>query len=305
MTVICKGGDLTSERHHYVPQLYLKGFTSENGRLQVFDKKYLKFKKDKQTPKTVLFEKHRNTINFKGCPTDKIEKLYGAIETPFGDFFNHVRKGISKEELISKEGIYLLKIFVATQFWRMPLIDGFADYFIQNLDLNRFGSRITINNTPIGEVKVIRNLLISDSGFRHYFRSFYLPLLMFDFRVHDHDYHNWKLHDVAPEEGGWDNILTGDNPIIVEDISEMFSFNSKLILPLSKNQLVTYSPSRGEDCDLPAIFSTKLAMVMNSQSQKYLIGANREYIEAVLELQKSVYGDTDVPKLRHELFEYI
>ncbi|MBN0989857.1 DUF4238 domain-containing protein [Amphritea pacifica] len=230
---------MTSVNHHYVPQLYLKGFTSVDGKLQVFDKAYLQFKKDKQTPKTVLFEKHRNTILFEGCPTDKLEKLYATIESPFGEFFNHVRKGISQEELISKEGIYLLKLFIATQFWRMPLLDDFAHDFIKNLDLKRFGNRITINETPLGEVEEIQRLLAVDRGFRHYFRSFYLPLLMFDVRVHDHDYEYWKLHEVAPDEGSWDNFLTSDNPIIVEDIAEMFSFNSKLILPLSKRQLLT------------------------------------------------------------------
>ncbi|MFT6133155.1 MAG: hypothetical protein ACJAW2_001886, partial [Shewanella sp.] len=53
---------MSSINHHYVPQLYLRGFATELGRIQVFDKKLNSFKKDKQTPRTVLFEKHRNTI---------------------------------------------------------------------------------------------------------------------------------------------------------------------------------------------------------------------------------------------------
>ena len=128
---------------------------------------------------------------------------------------------------------------------------------------------------------------------------------MFDVRVHNHDYDCWKLHEVAPDEGDWDNFLTSDNPIIFEDITEVFSFNSKLIFPLSKKQLVTFSPSCENHHELPAIFSTKLAMVMNSQSQKYLVGANREYIEKVLELQEEIYGNEGVSKLRSDLFEYI
>lgn len=292
-------------KHHYIPQLYLNGFTAENGKLQVFDKARLQFKKDKQTPKTVLFEKHRNTIDFKGCPTDQVEKLYGVIETPFGEFFNHVRKGISQDELISKEGIYLLKLFVAIQFWRMPLLDHFAQDYIQKFDLNRFGSRITINGAPLCKVKEINQMLKTDKGFRHYFRSFYLPVLMFDFRVHESDYDCWRLHTVAAEDGNWDNLLTSDNPFIVEDVTGMLTFNSKLFLPLLKTQLVTYSPSASNHLDFPAIFSTKLSMVMNSQSKKYLVGANREYMEKVLKLQDQVYGIDGVPNLRRELFEYI
>lgn len=184
----------------------------------------------------------------------------------------------------------------------MPLIDDFAHEFIKCLDLNEFGSRITINNIPLGKVKDIKRLLEVDSGFRHYFRSFYLPVLMFDTRVHDHDYECWRLHEVAPEEGGWDNFLTSDNPIIVEDIEKIFSFNTKLIFPLSKKHLVTFSPSCSNGCELSAMFTTKLAMAMNSQSEKYLVGSNREYIEKVLKLQEEVYGSEGVPRLRSELF---
>jgi hypothetical protein len=283
----------------------LRGFTAKNGKLQVFDKETLKFKKDQQTPKTVLFEKHRNTVDLKGVQTDLIERLYSSLETPFGNFFHHVRKGISQQELISKEGIYLLKLFVAVQFWRLPLLDDFAKKSIQKLDLNKFGSQITINGAPLGEVEEISRLLRTDKGFRHFFRSFYLPLLTFDLRVHERDFSCWRLHTVATKEGDWDNFVTGDNPFIVEDIAEMFTFNSKIMLPISKTQLVTYSPNRGNHLDFPAIFSTKLAMVMNSQSQKYLVGANREYMEKVIELQGEVYGTDGASKLRDELFEYI
>jgi hypothetical protein len=110
---------------------------------------------------------------------------------------------------------------------------------------------------------------------------------------------------VAAEDGDWDNLLTSDNPFIVEDVAGMFTFNSKLFLPLSKTQLVTYSPSASNHREFPAVFSTKLSMVMNSQSQRYLVGANREYMEKVLKLHDQVYGIDEVLKLRRELFEYI
>ncbi|ELR67189.1 hypothetical protein C942_02697 [Photobacterium marinum] len=296
---------MDSVKHHYVPQLYLRGFTADNGRLQVYDKKHNNFKKDKETPKTVLFEKHRNTIEVNGVRTDKLEKLYSSIETPLGQLFDKIRKGISQEELITENGIYLLKIFVATQFWRMPLLDFFADDYIRKLDLSQFGDRITVNNEPIGQVQEITQLIESSKGFRHSFRSFYLPLLTFDLRVHKSDFDCWRLHTVSPEFGCWDNFLTGDNPLIFEDVAEMFSFKSKFILPLSKTQLVTYSPSRNNHGEFPPIFSTKLAMVMNSQSQKYLVGANREYMAKIIELQESMYGSEGLYNLRQELFEYL
>lgn len=234
-----------------------------------------------------------------------IEKLYGSLEAQFGGFFDHVRNGISHDELISKDGIYLMKVFLATQFWRMPQLDKFADNYLKNVDLNQFGRKITFNGMPLGEVEAIGLLLKNDEGFRRYFRSFYLPLLMFDTRIHDSDFHCWRLHTLAEDEVGWDNLLTSDNPLIVEEAEKIFTFNTKLFFPLSKTQLVTYSPLGNNHRDFPAVFSTKLAMVTNAQCNKYLVGANREYMEKVLELQDQVYGVDGVPKLRCELFEYI
>ena len=87
---------MSSINHHYVPQLYLRGFVAETGRIQVFDKHLNLFKKDKQTPRTILFEKHRNTVTHRGVRTDALEKLYGTIEAPLGQFFDLVRKGLSE-----------------------------------------------------------------------------------------------------------------------------------------------------------------------------------------------------------------
>lgn len=294
-----------SVKHHYVPQLYLRGFTADNGRLQVYDKVHNHFKEDKQTPKTVCFEKHRNTIRLNGVYTDVVEQVYSSIETHLGRFFEHIRNGVSQEELMSNHGINLLKMFVATQFWRMPLVDAIVDDYILNLDLNRFGPRISINGKNLGEVEWIKKLIESDKGFRHYFRSFFLPLLTFDARVHERDYSCWRLHTVSPDSKNWNNFLTGDNPLVIESIFDIFKFESRFIFPLSKTQLVTYSPRKANHISFPPIFSTKLAMVMNAQSAKYLVGANRDYMERVIELQNDIYGAGDVDGLRKELFEYI
>ena len=296
---------LNSINHHYIPQLYLKGFTASNGKLQVFDKSLNNFKKDKQTPKTVFFIKHKNTIKFNGILTDKIEKIYNNLESPFGDLFDLIKKGITNNELIFKEGIYLLKLFIAIQFFRMPLLDDFAENFIKNIDLSKFGERITIGGIPIGNIENIRKLIETDKGFRHFFRCFVLPILMFDIRVHEHDYKSWKIHTVSDEFSHWDNILIGDKPFIVENIADIFAFNTKLIFPLSKTQIVTYTPNSSKSTDLPAIFSTKLSMLMYAQSQRYLAGANRDYMQQIITLYKEVYGNDGNAELQKELFEYL
>lgn len=296
---------MNSVNHHYIPQLYLRGFTSSDGKLQVFDKYYGTFKPDKQTPKTVLFEKHRNTINFHGMKSDIIEKLYSAIESPYGKLFNYIRGGLSQDDVFTEKGIYLLKLFIALQFWRMPLLDSYADNFINNMNLSGIGDVVTINGKTLDEIDVFRELLDTDKGFRHYFRSFFLPIITFDLRLKDNDFTNWKIHSVSQDNIEWHNLLTGDNPLLIGDMSEMFTFNSKFMLPLSKNQLLTYSPDGQNSKSFPPIFSSKLAMAMFAQCQKYVVGANRDYMKNIIDLHKSFDDPNNPLQLHKDLFAYI
>lgn len=289
-----------SINHHYIPRLYLKGFTSANGRIQVYDKKYSKFKSDKQTPATVFFEKNRNTISLHGNLTDAVEKLYSNIESGFGELFNFIRSENPEENLISKDGIYLLKLYLAVQFWRLPLTDDLSEIFIKNIDLKSYGRVIVFDGKAIGEVDWIEKLLQEDVGFRHYFRSFLLPLLTFDLSVNEEDLNKWKLH-VA--EGDWDNVLCGDNPMLVEDITKMFRFDSKLIFPLSKTQLLSYSPNKNIKSEFQPIFSTRVSMLTFSQSTRYIAGSNKEYIHKVIGLFGDVYGQAGIEKLRSDVFD--
>ena len=243
---------MNSINHHYIPQLYLKGFASDCGKIRVYDKKYGSFKKDKNTPKTVFFEKFRNTVEIKGIKTNIIEKLYGTLESEFAQFFNLVRGGLSSQEILSKSGLDIIKQYLAIQFWRLPMLDSFTDHYIKNLDLKQFGKRITINGHNIGEVDEFAQLILEDSDFRYYFRCFFLPVLMFDVKVRDGECSYWSVHNVAPDEGGWDNILCSDNPIVAENIFDLFKFEGKFIFPLSKTKLLVFykremgSPIKGQ-----------------------------------------------------------
>ncbi|HAS8349099.1 TPA: DUF4238 domain-containing protein [Vibrio vulnificus] len=293
---------MSSINHHYIPQLYLRGFVADSGRLQVFDKKRNAFKKDKQTPRTVLFEKHRNTIKYNGINSDEIERLYSLIESPLGDFFNLIRKGISKDEIISQEGLYLIKLFIAIQFWRLPISDYFVDYYIDNLDLTKFGNTFSVSGVCLGETQKIKFNLQNNSGFRHYFRCFILPLITFDLRVHESEFPLWNVHNVSPDFKDWNNFLTGDNPLIIEDVASMFSFNSKFILPLSNNSLITFSPTLKPHINTDQLFTTYLCMVTYQQCHRYVVGTNREYMEQIRGLVNE-FGESSNTRLK--LFRYI
>ena len=293
---------LKSVNHHYIPQLYLKGFVSDCQKLSVYDKKYGSFKKGKKTPKTVFFEKYRNTVEIKGIKTDIVETLYSTLENGFAQFFNLVRGGLSSEEILSKSGLEIIKQYLAVQFWRLPMLDNFTDQYIKNLDLNQFGKRITINGINIGEVDEFVQLVRENSDFRYYFRCFFLPVLMFDIKVKNSEYDFWSIHNVAPDEGGWDNILCSDNPIIAEDIFDLFKFKGKFIFPLSKTKLLVFNKDKKHAKHFEPDFSTRLSMVSYAQSTRYIAGANKDYISSIIALYDEFYGPDKIELLRTELF---
>lgn len=288
--------------HHYIPRLYLKGFVSDSGKLCVFDKKYGKFKKDKETPNTVFFEKYRNTIKINGVTTNAIEEFYSELENSFGMFFNLVRDGLSSDEILSKHGLEIIKQYLAIQFWRLPMLDSYSDQFIKNLDLKQFGKRITINGDNLGEVEEITRLIQEEPDFRYYFRCFYLPVLTFDIKVRDDEDKYWSVHNVEPNENGWDNILCSDNPIVAEEILDLFKFDGRFIFPLSKTKILVFDKDRQKPKDFEPSFSTRLAMVLYAQSTRYVAGANKDYISQVISLYRRFYCSSELIQLQRELF---
>ncbi len=120
-----------SSRHHYIPQFYLKGFY-ENDSFTVYDKSIDKFKKNFQISKMVMFERDRNIISINGIKTDVIETIYAKLETSFSDMFKLIQKHEYPYELLTTEGIRLLKQYISFQFWRTPFVDPFVDDFISH-----------------------------------------------------------------------------------------------------------------------------------------------------------------------------
>lgn len=291
-----------SKNHHYIPKLYLSGFVNDIGKLKVYDKLYSNFLKDKQTPRTSFFTKDLNTTIFNGVKTDQIEKLYGKVESPFGEFFNLLRSEASNNDLITSEGVYLIKLFISVQFCRLPIFDEYLENYINNLDLSHYGNCLEFNGINLGTNDEVYNLLASNPCYRKSFKCFVLPILMFDLSPKEDELKHWKYFKVSDDEKGWANILISDNPLLIEDFANLFNFQTKLILPLSKSQFIVFSPNSKNINVLSPLFSTQLAMLTYAQSERYVAGTSREFMEEVIRLFYKVYGVKNINLLKKELF---
>lgn len=290
---------VTSFNHHYIPQLYLKGFCRTDGTFDVYDKQYGQFNNKIRTPKAGFFEKEKNTIIFCGQRTDHIEKQYSALESDFGSFFKLIRDGIPSYQLLNADAIRILKQYIAIQFWRLPLLDEFADQYLKALTMPEVERFCTVTE-PAASSQETFKLIQSDAGFRHYFRSFILPLVTFNLNRPIPDAMKWVILDLESP-----NNLCGDAPFIFFDSPEnLMQFSGPFIFPLSNSKLLVSKPRSNTTLSFGPAMSARISILLYLQASKYVATSNKNHLQKIIELSKSYTGKTGIMRLQSELLGY-
>lgn len=295
---------VSSTNHHYIPKYYLKGFCRPDGTFDVYDKKYRKFKKAPQSPTTAFFERNRNTIKFKGQRTDEIEKIYARLENDISQLFDLIRKDTNTDILLSSDGIYLLKLHIAIQFWRLPKCDNFANQYLKTRTLKEIDHLTSIVKPKLMTSQQVSELIQGDNGFRHYFRSFWLPLGTFNLTRSVPDTFKWSILDISkPSE--WSNHLCSDFPFILNRPEDIFGFSGVFVFPLSNCRILVSKSISNTNSSFDPIFSTKLSILLFLQTNQYIATSNRDYLEKVIELSESYSGLNGIEQLRNDIFSYL
>ena len=295
---------MLSRNHHYIPRCYLKGFCRPNGTFDVYDKLHQKFRKQPQSPATTFFERGRNNILLRGVRSDDIEKLYSRLESGIGRLFDHIRSGVSGHALLQPAGVYLLKLHMAIQFWRLPRMDSFAEAYLLSrtpADIERFFS---ITQPPLATSARCYDLVQSDTGFRHYVQSFWLPLATFDLTKRVPERMAWKILDVE-DPARWSNHLCSDSPFIFLEPASLLSFAGPFIFPLSSSRLLVSRPLSGATTSYGPAFSTRISLLLFLQATRYVAAVSRSYLEKIVELSASYTGPTGLSQLEGEVLELL
>jgi hypothetical protein len=279
-----------SKDHHYVPQYFLKGFCREDGTFDVYDKQYRKFKKAPQSPATVFFERKRNTVKFRGQWTDKIESLYSAFDAPLSQLFQLIQAGAESSEILEPDHIRLLKIHIAIQFWRLPRIDSFAEYYMKSRSLEQISHICSICIPPPSE-HVAFDLLQQDSGFRKYFKSFWLPLATFD------------LNRPIPDNIQWH--ICSDSLFIFADPNGFLNFSAPFIFPLTKSRLLVARRRSKPFSSLDPIVSTKISILLYIQAQRYVATFSKSYLEKIIEFSADYSTENGKLLLQREILDLL
>jgi hypothetical protein len=291
---------MSKNKHHYIPQFYLKLFTNDNGNYHVFDKKYNKFRNDPQSPKTSFFEYNRNIIKINNLNTDVLEKLYSDFENNFAKFLKYITSTHYEIEILdNRDLIYTLKCYIAMQFWRLPFNDFYIDKYILNINKKSCRNILVDNNgNNFLDDNICGNLIKKDKYFRYYFRCFILPFLFFNIFSHDDNMETWRIYNT--EKDNRFSFICADSPIIFNNINDFIMFKGKIFFPLTKNKILLISENGFPD-NFPDSYWAYINMALYEQSNRYLTVLDKNYL---FELQ-NIYQDINIMGMSNLFRDYL
>lgn len=259
-------------KHHYLPELYLKGFAPEgDDKLFVLRKPWGKI--SRMHPAQMMYKKHLYTVNGFDNP-QMIEDFYQEVESELSEAFQiitYLRNNPSEYVALKNQVSFnqLIKSIIAFQFWRSPSQELLAIAFSENLRSifhalpKSVGSSIGLNTHFIDYLYQNRY----DEAHQKLIQNMVLPVLTF--RIYDDTLIDFSFF-VAEKDGG--HVLTCDNPVIYQDLNQLFSFKL-FAFPLTKNIIVASNSLQGGfTIDK---FNNQLAL----QAEERVVGAAKEFLE--------------------------
>lgn len=113
-----------STRHHYIPQFLIEGFTNNEGLVYVYDKQRNVILKKPLAPKSIFFERNRNTVEIlEGTNSSFLEDIYSKIDTKASRIIKCFQnEDITKIDITQEQAANFL-FFLMTLFWRIPFTD--------------------------------------------------------------------------------------------------------------------------------------------------------------------------------------
>ncbi|MDD0968303.1 MULTISPECIES: DUF4238 domain-containing protein [Pseudomonas] len=268
------------KNHHYVPELYQKGFCQENGKTWRYFKKYNDFKE--KYPSSILYEKDLHTVSIRRNTTVMIERFYSQIEDQFAKYLNFIQENVGKPELINElkdneNFLNVLKFIVAFQFWRTPCQTPAAKILSARLlhlydnanpetqkllkQDRRFIKTIQKKSRKAQPLKVAQHLL--------------LPILAFDHSVTLGEIQFCYIKDENK------TIFTSDRPVSYDTEALLFKFE-EFLFPISKNLFVISTKRRAKRIDLK-----KLNRIIFDKALNYVLSPSKERLAQHVQLSTS------------------
>jgi hypothetical protein len=279
-----------SEKHHYIPELFIKGFCSDDNKISIYYTDKNKIEKIRRSASQILFERNRNLINEK----DNLEKIYGIQENEFSKVYKKIIANEFPTDISNYDFIQLV-YFIETLHWRVPAQDSEVKNIINESsfkDLGLISKRNSNTDDAFDKVKKdkgfikIANILKSIQAYSSY-----------DLKNNMDD---WHISYIPKIEQGYN--LLGDNPIILENKNSENILNTNFRFNLSKDKAI-YKSSNKYLRKLTPKDQLNLDLLTFLQAKKMVCCTNSDYLNDVVELARTYYNtEKKIEILRNEVF---
>lgn len=286
-----------SERHHYLPEFFLKEFTNNAGFLFVYDKEKKLILPKKKSPKSIFFEWKRNTTRLGDKEFVWIEEIYKRMDSDFSQNYKKILEfnysQLSEKEEISK----ILDILMVVNFirWRVPARDSITQNIYEKYKIGDLSMKITNKSGDLVKNLEFEEFIKSQDVFKKGQSSMLIFEPWYHFEKLKNTCENVKLFT----QDNYDTLIC-DNPYIEEIISDDVQSFSEFLFPLSKKHLAIYVEDFNNK-PLDSTFCYLFELAKFHQAQKYVASSNRE----ILEFYSHEYEKWNDENITKWLFKYI
>jgi len=286
----------TSWRHHYIPQFYLNGFTS-NGKFKIYDVQEKTFIKNgiDFSPRSYFFEKDSNTLfNDEGEGTDFIEDVYKELDGKVAEVFNRINNASSENQYnINDNDIALLQYFIGLMYWRVPSNFHKIEKMVSEKELKSLG--LILRNDKGEQVfdAEIESKIKNNPSFCN-------PMKFLIASISYTELFKCKtpLH-ISPFPKGFPFICS-DNPIICRNPDTFRVYSDDFIFPLNSTLIFT----RGQKIiDYRSTLKVEIDLLTYKQAKKYVSYTDIRYIQMLDSLFENSYKNLD--DLRFSIFRQL
>lgn len=285
----------TSWRHHYIPQFYLKGFTSKEGTFKIFDVNKDRFVKNGKSfsPESYFFESDSNSVITENEKSDFIESAYMYFDSMASEILSKIGRSTSSEKFqVIDSDIAMLQYFIGLMYWRIPSNQEKLENKLENSRFRELGLKIMKENEVIDDIDF--EIEINKNPNFVKFMRFLLP----SYSYHETIDCKTPMHIVALKEGG--PLVCSDNPIICMDPSKFNVYTDDFVFPLNKTRLFIRGDSLNEFAGTIKIY---MDMLIFKQAIKYVSCTDDRYLFELDRLYKKFYGS--LGQLRETIMKQI
>jgi len=283
-----------SQKHHFLPVFYLKGFTGNNGQFKIFDIEKQDFKKKGKyfSPSSHFYRSKDNTIIGDFGESDFMEKLYEKVDNRFAKILNIINKNSHKNRFgVSEKDMPLINNFVSQIYWRSPYTKEILKDYINIHSNKQLGFNINNQDGSYNE-KLSMELKNIPEFYKVY--KFYNSLLdsIRGFNC-DTQYHIFDRPKELPS-------ICSDFPIIFEENNPTKVYEDDYIFPLSQNRIFVRR-------NLTQRFNHQLHYLIDlislKQSVDYVATSDKGYIDYLLKLDNE--NNCTIEEYKENLFKQL